>query len=140
LLKDLPGQNWKAWRLNVPVELQKAHVSLWNVTQSDINISPGVAFVTATAIHFLASRLENPGAILEQLCTNPALAGQRKGLDTLLLSPPAPKPAPAVVAKPAPKPAAPKKPNEKPIAKVEESVPAITIKPADSKPKKDESF
>lgn len=140
LMKDLPGQNWKAWRLNVPVELQKAHVSLWNVTASDINTSPGVAFATATAIHFLASRLENPGVILEQLCTNPELAGQRKGLDTLLLTPLPPKPPPVVAAKPPPKPAPPKKPEEKPVAKAEETVPAITIKPADTTKKKDESF
>ena len=66
VMENLPGQNWKAWTLHVPVELQKAHVSLWNVTQSDLNTSPGVPFATAVAVHYLASRLKNPGATLQQ--------------------------------------------------------------------------
>jgi hypothetical protein len=140
-LKDIPGRNWRAWRLDLPVELGKAHVSVWNVTQSDLNVSPGVPFATAAAVHFLASRLTNPGAILQQLCADPALAEQRTGLTTLLLPPPpAPpkKPAPVVVAnKPA---AVPPKPAEKPAPKPEETIPAITIKPADTTKKKDEAF
>ncbi len=136
-LKDLPGQNWKGWYLNVPVELQKAHVSLWNVTPTEYNTSPGASFATAAAVHYLASRLKDPGATLLQLCSDPALAETRKEVDTLLVNALKPKPAPVVAAKPAIKPTAAAKPAVKPV---EEAIPAISIKPADTKPKKDESF
>jgi hypothetical protein len=136
VLKDLPGRAWKAWRLDLPIELNKAHVTLWNVTPNEFNVSPAVAFATATAVHYLASQVSNPAATLQQLCADPALAEQRKGLDALLLTPIPPKPVPVVAAKPA----APKKAEQKPVAKAEENVPAITIKPADTTKKKDESF
>jgi hypothetical protein len=139
VMENLPGQNWKYWRLNLPVELQKAHVGLWNVTQTDMNTSPGVPFATAAAVYYLASRLEKPGATLQQLCADPTLAEQRKGLDALLLSTPKPKPPPVVAAKPAAA-SVPAKPADKPMAKAEEPIPVIPIKPADTKPKKDESF
>lgn len=142
-LEKLPGQIWRAWRLDVPVELHKAHISLWHVTPSNNsyynNISPGSAYATAIAVHYLASRLKNPGAILEKLCADPTLADQRKSVDALLLPQPKPKPKPAPVV--AAKPAAPvAKPAEKVMVKVEEIIPVVPIKPADTQPKKDESF
>jgi hypothetical protein len=139
VFKDMPGRNWKAWRLDYPIELNKAHVTLWNVTQNEFNVSPAVAFATATAVHYLASQVTNPAATLQQLCADPALAEQRKGLDALLLTPIPPKPAPVVAAKPVPKKAEPKA-EQRPVAKAEENVPPITIKPADTTKKKDESF
>ena len=142
-LEKLPGQIWRAWRLDVPVELHKAHISLWHVTPSNNsyynNISPGSAYATAIAVHYLASRLKNPGAILEKLCADPTLAEQRKSVDALLLPQPKPKPKPAPVV--ATKPVVPvAKPAEKVIVKAEEIIPVIPIKPADTQPKKDESF
>ena len=142
-LEKLPGQIWRVWRLDVPVDLNKAHIGLWHVTPSNNayynNISPGSAYATAIAVHFLASRLKNPGAILEKLCADPTLADQRQSVDALLLPQPKPKPKPAPVV--ATKPAAPVvKPAEKSIVKAEEIIPVIPIKPADTQPKKDESF
>lgn len=144
-LEKLPGQIWRAWRLDIPIELNKAHMSLWHVTPSNSsyyqNISPGSAFTTAIAVQFLASRLKNPGAIMEKLCPDPTLADQRKGLDALLLPQPKPKPkpAPVVAVKPPPAPPA-AKPAEKAIVKADEIIPIAPIKPADTQPKKDESF
>ena len=137
-LKYLPGQNWKSWKLNVPVDFPKAHVNFYNVYPSDFNVSSGVPFATAAAVHYLAARVKDPGGTLQQLCADPKLADQRKGLDALMLTPVKPKPAPVVAAKPA----APAKATAaaKPAPKPEEVIPAITIKPADTTKKKDESF
>jgi hypothetical protein len=55
----------------------------------------------------------------------------------VLLPQPKPKPAVVVATKP-PAPAA--KPAEKAIVKAEEIIPVVPIKPADTQPKKDESF
>ncbi len=142
-LEKLPGQIWQVWRLDVPVDLNKAHIGLWHVTPSNNSyynsISPGSPYNTAVAVYFLASRLKNPGAILEKLCADPTLADQRQSVDALLLPQPKPKPKPAPVV--ATKPAAPiVKPAEKAIVKAEEVIPVIPIKPADTQPKKDESF
>ncbi|WP_395745242.1 hypothetical protein [Prosthecobacter sp.] len=146
-LENLPGQVWKAWRLDVPVELNKAHISLWHVTPSNNsyynNISPGSAYATAIAVYYLASRVKNPGAVLEKLCVDPTLADQRKSVDALLLPQPRPKPkpAPVVAAKPAPTPEKPaQKPGDKAMVKAEEIIPVVPIKPADTQPKKDETF
>ncbi len=142
-LENLQGQIWKAWRLDVPIDLHKAHISLWHVTPSNSsyyqNISPASPFATAIAVHYLASRLKNPGAILEKLCADPTLADQRKGLDALLLPQPKPKPKPAPVIAAKPPPPA-EKPPEKAMVKAEEIIPIVPIKPVDTKPKKDETF
>lgn len=135
VLKDMPGRNWRDWKLNSPVELQKAHVAQYNVTPTTFNTSPGAPYATAIAVHYLASRLKNPGATLQQLCADPKLAEQRNGVDVLLLDKPKPKPVPVVAAKPT---AVPGKSNI--VKPTEETIPVIPIKPADTKPKKDESF
>ena len=76
---------------------------------------------------------------MEKLCADPTLADQRQSVDALLLPQPKPKPKPAPVV--ATKPAAPVvKPAEKSIVKAEEIIPVIPIQPADTQPKKDESF
>jgi hypothetical protein len=143
-LKDVEGRVWRYWRLDLPIALNKAHVGLFNVTPHDSNISPGAPFATAAAVLYLASRLEKPGATLEQLSTDPTLAQNRKGLDAVLLTPLPPKLPPVVAAKAPPpgKPAAPAAPTaeEKAITKIQEGAASITIKPADTAKKKDEAF
>jgi hypothetical protein len=142
-LKDIPGRNWRHWRLDLPIELPKAHVSQWNVTLSDYNHSSALAYATAVAVYYLASRMKEPGQWLQDVMSEATLAEQRKGLNDVLLAPLKPKPAPVVAAKPSAtpaKPGAPAKAPEKPMTKVEEAVPAITIKPADTTKKKDEAF
>ena len=140
VLKDRPGQNWKYWHLNSPVELTKAHVAEYNVTPTGYNTSPGVPWATAIAVHHLASRLKNPGATLQQLCADPNLAEQRKGVDVLLIDKPKPKPkpVPVVAANPAKSAGTPAKGGV--VKPTEETIPVVPLKPADTKPKKDESF
>ncbi len=131
VLENMPGRVWRDWRNNQPIDINKAHISLWSVYNNEYNLSPGTPYSTAIAVNYLASRLKNPGASVEKLIDDSNLDEQRKGLEAILLPPPpkAPPPPPKPIAK---APVAPKTP--------EVVVPKLQEKPKDATPKKDESF
>lgn len=134
-MSEMPGRLWRDWRVNTPVDINKAHVAYWNHAGSEYTVSPGTPFATAIAVNYLASRLKDPGAMVSKLIDDPNLADQRKSIEAILLPPPKPKappPPPKPIAQATPKPAEPKK--------AEMVVPKLEEKPKDAAPKKDESF
>ena len=135
-LKDTPNRNWKGFEVRSPVELEKAHFYYYNAVSSAYTASDGAAYATAAAVLYLAPRVENPGAVVQQLAGDPALAERRKEADQLLTIKPKPKPAPVVAkAQPQPQPV-----TDRPKPQPEAEVPVIPVKPADTKPKSDEKF
>ncbi len=121
--------------LNTLANMNKAHIRDGNGFPSGLNTSDAAPFATAAAVYFLAGRLENPGATVQELSVDPALADLRKEVNVLLMTIPAvAKPVPAVVV-----PASSAVPGKKP-ASPEDLVPDIPVKPLDTKKKTDESF
>jgi hypothetical protein len=135
-MSEMPGRVWRDWRTNLPVDINKAHVAYWNMAGNEYTVSPGTPFATAVAVNYLASRLKQPGGLVEKLIDDSNLADQRKALDTVLIPPPPPPkpkaPPPPTIAKTDAKPAEPKK--------AEIVVPKLQDKPKDAAPKKDETF
>ncbi len=136
-LSEMPGRVWRDWRVNLPVDINKAHVSYWNHASSEYTVSPGTPFATAIAVNYLASRLKDPSATVPRLAEDPKLPDQRKGIEVVLLPPPPPPPPPKPKAPPTPPPVVAKAPE---LKKPEVVVPKLADKPKDATPKKDESF
>lgn len=134
-MSEMPNRVWRDWRVNLPVDINKAHVAYWNMVSSEHTVSPGTPFATAVVVNYLASRLKDPAALVPRLVDDSKLAEQRTSLDMVLLPPPPPPPPKPV--KPAPVPAVAKAPEpQKPTV----VVPQLQDKPKDATPKKDETF
>jgi hypothetical protein len=136
-MSEMPGRVWWDWRVNLPVDINKAHVSYWNMVSSEYTVSPGTPYATAIAVNYLASRLKDPASTIPQMVEDSRLPEQRKSTETVLIPPPPPPPPPKPKAPLAPPPTVAKAPEPK---KVEVVVPKIEDKPKDATPKKDESF
>lgn len=134
-MSEMPGRVWRDWRVNLPVDINKAHVAYWNMVNSEYTVSPGTPFATAVAVNYLASRLKDPAATVPRLVDDSKLPDQLKSIETILLPPPPPPPPKPV--KPASVPAVAKAPEpQKPTV----VVPQLQDKPKDATPKKDETF
>ncbi|MBK8035547.1 MAG: hypothetical protein IPK22_00195 [Verrucomicrobiaceae bacterium] len=102
-MSEMPNRVWRDWRVNLPVDINKAHIAYWHMASSEHTVSPGTPYATAVAVNYLASRLKDPASLIPRLVEDSKLAEQRSSLETILLPPPPP-PQPKTP-KPAPPPA-----------------------------------